>query len=141
MSMILLSLRERLSKLIWKDKDPAMFAKSNAPFIPNDHWPDGPNTESWHDATLVLSKLREGEDMHWPVLDLDMSCHLIPSSTEGHFHLVIEKPMKWDHYEELLRTMNDFGLLETGYVDVARKRKYTTIRRPGVTKEKTNDNS
>ena len=38
--------------------------------------------------------------MHRPILDIDLPAALIPSSTPGHYHLYIDKPMEWDRYEE-----------------------------------------
>ena len=83
------NLISRLSTLVWKAKNFRTFQESEEAGF--DLPTDGPRTEDWNETTLVLSKRREFQTVHWPVLDLDMPCHLIPSTHEGHFHLVIER--------------------------------------------------
>lgn len=135
------NMRQVLSKLIWKHKDPLMFADSN--LCKNLTWPDGPSTTNWDEATLVTSQLRETEDqpdnhnLHWPVLDLDLPTILLPSSTNGHYHLVIKHAISWDEYVVLLETLSSMGIIEQGYANVSITRGYSAIRRPGVTKEMT----
>lgn len=128
----------RLSKLVWKKKNFRTFQESAD--AGHDLAPDGPCTEEWSKTTLILSQLREqpheaDDGIHWPVLDLDMPCHLIPSTHEGHFHLVIEHPMEWDDYVRLLRALVTAGLLEPWFVNKSIERGYTAIRRPGVLKD------
>lgn len=132
------NLISRLSTLVWKAKNFRTFQESAD--AGHDLAPDGPRTEDWNKATLVISKYRNQSGynggIHWPVLDLDMACHLIPSTHEGHFHLVIEHPMSWDQYVKLLKALRDAGLLERWFVEKSIERGYTAIRRPGVLKEK-----
>lgn len=72
--------------------------------------------------------------VHRPVLDIDMPVRLVPSSTEGHFHLHIDKPMMWDTYVDLLEALEEAGIVEKGYVTVSKRRGYTAVRLQGVTK-------
>lgn len=126
------NLIKRLSTLVWKKKNFRTFQESaDAGY---DLAPDGPRTEDWNETTLILSKYSNQSDIHWPVLDLDMHCHLIPSTHEGHFHLVIEHPMSWEQYKKLLHALRDAGLLEQWFVQKSIERGYTAIRRPGVLK-------
>jgi len=131
------NLISRLSTLVWKAKNFRTFQESAD--AGHDLAPDGPRTEEWDKTTLVTSKFRElrFHGLHWPVLDIDMPCHLIPSTHEGHFHLVIEHPMPWLDYKRLLKALNEAGLIENYYVDKSIERGYTAIRRPGVLKDTT----
>jgi hypothetical protein len=99
--------------------------------------PNGPDTEERHpvlkaDANLISSKCLDGE--HRPVLDFDIPARYVPSSTAGHGHLYIDKPMSWENYQILLRTLKLVGILEPGYVDAALRRGATFVRPPGVLK-------
>lgn len=68
------------------------------------------------------------------VLGLDVPCRLLPSTTEGHFHLYIGKAIPWYEFECLLRVMVHCGLVEDGYYQAARRRCATFVRMPGVSK-------
>lgn len=76
---------------------------------------------------------------HLPVIDLDIDAHLEPSSTPGHHHLYLEKPMSKDDYLKLLKVMAEVGLVEWGYYEATVKRGYSTVRLPWVFKEEIND--
>lgn len=73
---------------------------------------------------------------HAPVLDLDFPCQLLPSSTPGHFHLVMDIMVPWMKYRRVLEAMADAGMLESGYVDASIQRGYTSIRLPWVKRVK-----
>jgi hypothetical protein len=73
-------------------------------------------------------------DIHLPVLDLDFPIVAEPSTTEGHFHLYIDRAMTWDQLVKLMDVMEEVGLLETGYVEAAKIRSYSSVRLPGVKK-------
>lgn len=68
------------------------------------------------------------DDLHAPAIDIDMECTLLPSSTEGHYHLYIDKPMSWANYEKLLTVMNDVGIVQDGFLKLARENKKTFLR-------------
>ena len=74
-------------------------------------------------------------NLHGPVLDLDYEAHLEPSSTPGHHHLYLEKNITWQQYLKLLSVMAEIGLIEPGYFEASKKRGYTTVRLPWVTKD------
>ena len=83
-------------------------------------------------ANLIASVTRTGK--HAPVLDLDFPCRLVPSSTEGHFHLYIDHEITWEKYERLLIGLYDAGLIQKGWFENARKDKRTYVRKIGVYK-------
>lgn len=85
------------------------------------------------DANLVSSELANGQ--HAPALDIDLPCQLIESTTPGHFHLYIDKPMDWKQYEKLLKALGEAGILEPGYVSASIKRKGSFLRTPWTKKK------
>jgi len=94
----------------------------------------------WHkDANLVGSRQagvpEDEEAYHFPVLDIDFEANLIPSSTEGHYHLYLEKKLTWKQYSKLLEALADAGIIEEGYLDQSLQREQTFVRLPGETKE------
>lgn len=74
-------------------------------------------------------------DLHKVVLDIDFPAQLIPSSTPGHFHLLIDVEMAWGNYADMLEAMRDAGILEEGYVSASIARGFTAVRLPWVKKE------
>lgn len=93
------------------------------------------------DANLITSMVDRGglfagliEQMHRPVLDIDLPVKVLPSSTPGHFHLFIDKEMDWEKYAALLNALVEAELVEPGYRDAAFRRGYTAVRVPWVLK-------
>lgn len=84
-----------------------------------------------NDPTVFGPKL---EAMHRPIIDLDMSAALIPSTTPGHFHLYIDKLLTWEKYAELLLALSSAGIVEEGYVSACLDRGYSSVRLPWVKK-------
>jgi len=74
------------------------------------------------------------EPMHNVVIDLDLPAALLPSSTPGHFHLFIDKPMTWPVYATLLEALSAAGLVEHGYVSASLTRQHTAVRLPWIRK-------
>ena len=72
---------------------------------------------------------------HKPVLDFDFPCRLIPSTTDGHFHLYIDFHIEKSKYFNLLDAMQQAGLLQKAYVEHAKQRGYTAVRPPWVRKK------
>jgi hypothetical protein len=85
-------------------------------------------------ANVITSQIA-GTDLHKPVLDLDLPAQLLPSSTPGHFHLLIDKEMTCSVYVKLLVALMDAGLVEPGYVSASIERGHTAVRLPWVRKE------
>lgn len=82
------------------------------------------------EANLISSKTDDG--FHAPVLDLDFNCDLIPSLTEGHFHLYLDKRLTWKQYQKLLKVMVDVGLVEKNWVQSGAKAECTMVRKPSL---------
>lgn len=88
---------------------------------------------SLYDANLITSEAAEG--WHFPLIDIDMECALIPSTTPGHYHLYIDRPMRFDNYVKLLNVMRDVGIVQPGFADGTEKRGYGSLRMPHIKKE------
>lgn len=88
------------------------------------------------EANLIspLSNLHQTGDYPCPVIDLDLPCRLIPSSTEGHFHLYIDRAIPRDKYLAMLKAMADAGVVEKFYAEAAEMRGATFVRPPWVKK-------
>lgn len=93
------------------------------------------------EANLISSEVEGAAGIHLPVLDIDFPARLVPSSTEGHFHLYLDSYVAWDKYLRVLEALADAGLIERGYYEVAKIRKATFVRKPGVKKEDGDSNS
>jgi hypothetical protein len=103
-----------------------------------DQFEERPITE----ANIITSLDTTGYgSAHRPVLDLDFDAALLPSSTEGHHHLFIDKLMSTDDYYKLLDVMAEVGLLEQGYVDASKQRSATAVRLPWISKDSERDNA
>lgn len=86
-------------------------------------------------ANIITSEVRGKPGRHKPVLDIDLPVKLIPSSTEGHFHLMIDKEMDWEDYQRLLWVLADIGIVEEGYASASDERGYTAVRLPWISKD------
>lgn len=73
--------------------------------------------------------------MHRPILDIDFPAELIPSTTEGHFHLYLDKPMTWKQYRKLLGVLAEVGVVEPGYAQASIERGYSSTRLPWIKKD------
>lgn len=104
-----------------------------------------PDTTTDINDAQVITSLVEYHDrnpdlgMHRPILDIDFPAQLIPSSTPGHFHLYLDKPMPWRTYAKLLRALAEAEIIEPGYARASEARKYTAVRLPWISKEDTPD--
>ena len=82
---------------------------------------------------VVVSRLTNG--MHSPVLDLDFSATLFPSSTAGHHHLYLDGlQLPWWRYRVLLRVLAWAGVIEKAYYKHSVRRRHTAVRFPNVRK-------
>jgi len=84
-------------------------------------------------ATLVSSMLPNGN--HMPVIDLDLDCALVESSTPGHYHLYINQEMSYGQYLNILQALTDAGVVQPGFNRFSRERGQGFVRYPGYTKE------
>lgn len=83
-------------------------------------------------ANLVTSRV--AGDTHIPLIDVDMDAALLPSSTPGHHHLYINKPMSYENYMKLLRVMAEVGIVQNGVLKAAEQQGYTSLRMPHIKK-------
>lgn len=90
------------------------------------------------DAHGILSRIAGTESykggLHRPILDIDFGAALVPSSTKGHFHLYLDKPMPWQDYADLVTVLGRVGILEDGYVKACLDRGYSSVRLPWINK-------
>jgi hypothetical protein len=111
---------------------PRLFAFVNGLDDPNVVYTNHSTIVNEADANVVTSMVCL--DIHAPALDIDMEARLIPSSTPGHYHLYIDKPMTWRKYKKLLKVMAKVGILQQGYVNSAIRNGYTALRKEGTYK-------
>lgn len=76
---------------------------------------------------------------HRPVLDIDFPVKVIPSSTEGHFHLYMDIEMPWPKYKKLLEALSEAGIIEPGYAEASINRMATHVRLPWIKKSSPED--
>lgn len=91
-----------------------------------------------HKATGIGSRTMnfKGQpcDWHQPLLDIDVPHVYMPSTTEGHGHLIFRKRMPWADYLKLMEVMAEVGLLEKGFVEAAKTRGEAWLRTPWTDK-------
>jgi hypothetical protein len=83
-------------------------------------------------ANLVGSLCSDG--LHRPVIDIDLPARLVPSSTEGHYHLYIDTPMELPVYLAMLDAMAAAGVVAHTWVEHVRERGMSTCRPEWVKK-------
>lgn len=72
--------------------------------------------------------------LHYPVIDLDVPHHVVPSSTPGHSHLYIDVPLTDKQYEYLLETLVSVGIVQPGVLHSFHDNRATAVRLPWVNK-------
>lgn len=95
--------------------------------------------EEHEDYNLVSSKLADWhERYHAPVLDIDIPCRYVKSSTEGHGHLYFDSlRLTWAQYVALLAALTQAGIIEPNYFDHCIAAGMSTVRPPHVRKRNT----
>ena len=86
------------------------------------------------DALVVSSLCYNG--MHAPVLDIDFAAQLVPSTTDGHFHLYFDKKMSWEQYKRLLHALFEAGIIQKGFLDMSLHRGQSMTLLPGIDRNK-----
>lgn len=97
--------------------------------------------ESYEDANLISSELVGVEGYHAPVLDIDFEARLVPSTTEGHYHLYLDTAIPWEKYAALLDALAEAGVIEPGYAMASKARGASFVRKPEVKKQPGDANS
>jgi hypothetical protein len=72
--------------------------------------------------------------MHKPVLDLDIPATLMPSTTEGHYHLYLDVEIPEKDYRNLLGSLASVGIIQQGFKAQMTRRGATFVRPPWVKK-------
>jgi len=87
------------------------------------------DTADLRGANLIGSATEE-DGIHLPLLDIDYNAELIKSSTPGHFHLYLNKPVEWWAYVRMLEALRDAGLIEEGFCRNSIARGQAFLRTP-----------
>lgn len=102
----------------------------------------GEPTDDLNKAEVVTSRVDtiDSEDMilhgrHRPILDIDFPVVVLPSSTEGHHHLYLDKTLTWGQYRKLLEVLSEVGIIEANYAKASIARHHTAVRLPWIKKE------
>ncbi len=104
--------------------------------IPDGYPDDGKDYEFVPEdqANVVTSKVKGSNNLHAPVLDIDIPHRLVPSSTPGHSHLYLDVVITKEKYFRLLKVLADCGIIEDGYFNCSEARGFTSVRKEGVVK-------
>lgn len=101
---------------------------------PLDHpgFPPSDGRKQVLDRSLADVESSEGFDgLHYPVLDIDFPCEVVPSETPGHYHLKLNLPegkgLTWAKYETLIHVLAATGIIEKGYASASISRGATFI--------------
>jgi hypothetical protein len=89
--------------------------------------------QTWSSELVDAEGNRTG--YHTVMIDIDHPVRVLPSSTAGHYHLYIDKPVGEIEYFRLLDALAEAGLVEQGYVAASKVRGSTHLRLPWVRKE------
>lgn len=94
------------------------------------------DSRSPHDLAKRLNKFPLEATVVSRHVHLEPLCDfaLIPSSTRGHYHLILQADMAYPQYATLIRLLADCGIIETGYYIAFARRGCTTIRPPWIRK-------
>lgn len=95
---------------------------------------DAEATISWTGERVETGDWDVDAPVHRPMLDIDFPAALVPSSTPGHFHLYLDKPMPAKKYFDLLVALAEAGIIEEGFANASIERGYTSLRLPWVKK-------
>lgn len=83
---------------------------------------------------VVTSLTKNG--WHAPVLDLDIPCTYVESTTPGHGHLYIDHELSLQQYIRLMEVLVEVGIVERGFLYSLEQRGFTCVRLPWIKKPK-----
>lgn len=92
-------------------------------------------------ANVLSSRTASSPSVHYPMIDLDVSHALIPSSTPGHAHLYINVPLASSEYRNVLVALRAAGIIQQGILDQFDTHGATFLRLPDVKKLPTDNGS
>lgn len=122
-----------MKRTFWKTDGPLQWDSNEPDWTPATPY----QVDSLEEATLIGSSIGNAnspDPTHLPVIDIDLPCKLVESSTPGHFHLYIDKAISWDRYRSILLALVDAGIVEKGYYKASIQHGQTFVRKPGLTK-------
>lgn len=93
--------------------------------------------ETYHLATEETANLISsltGAGKHRPVFDIDFPVYCVPSSTEGHYHLYIEKDISWHQLYKILMAFRAAKIIQEGWFQGCVKRGFASVRPPWLKK-------
>lgn len=70
---------------------------------------------------------------HYLILDIDMPVQLITSSS-GNNHLLLPKVLQFDEMTEVLDVLAKYGIVQSKWVESAKRHGFATLRLPGISK-------
>jgi hypothetical protein len=82
---------------------------------------------------LVSSITEDGRQM--PIIDMDFPHHVEPSTTPGHTHLYIDRPISKVRWIILMTALRMAGVIETGFYVWSLRRGGNFVRLPGTVKD------
>jgi hypothetical protein len=87
------------------------------------------------DSNSHTSEVKDSEnEEHLVAIDVDMDAALVPSTTPGHFHLLIDHKLPWAAYSKLLHALMEAGIIQEGYYNASIERGHTRLRTPWTKK-------
>lgn len=85
-------------------------------------------------SLLKESVYGETTKTHRPVLDIDFPVYVIPSSTEGHCHVILDKYFEHTEYMNLLEDLAEHGIIEQGFAKASSAQGASVVRLPWIKK-------
>ena len=121
-SGILNELQLTMNRPTWIMMDKALLGALNAAGILTYPMSNPPQIQRFPDGNGQLN-IRTSRDLA-----------LIPSSTPGHHHLIIDIELTWHDYIELVHVLSMSGIIEPGYYKASEHKGYSAIRPPWIRK-------
>lgn len=88
------------------------------------------------DAVLVTSRYKgEGIETHALLIDLDVPHVYVPSSTEGHGHLLVDVKLTEREWQTTMRLLSEVGVVGRGYTWASLERGFASLRLPWIKKK------
>lgn len=75
--------------------------------------------------------LKEHLKEPWTIYEMPNFVKVIPSTTNGHFHLFIDKPMMWAEYKRLLTALRDAEIIGSNFFNLSIKEQKSFLFLPG----------
>ena len=93
-------------------------------------------------ANVITSRDSELSGRHRLVLDIDYSARLIPSTTDGRFHLYLDGlTISDEQFAILLPILAECNIISSAYAAHSLRRGYSSVRLPWVKKDETDTSS